>query len=237
MSDTWFAAPVVLSLRDEVNRLFPHRDKASDGIIGDPSHAARVSEHNPCWTCTGKFQGIVRAIDVDSGPDGDPNHDLVRELLNAVIGDPRVWYVISNRIIYSRTYGWAARAYIGDPHTNHAHISFQLGDGLFDTRPFFDTAKPRTTPPKISVHKAHEEFFRVAVERRQPRYSIDVRRCQRLMNARLGRDDVKVDGLVGPRTLARWADLERRYGGTGRPRVPDATVLRNANKGMFQIVD
>jgi hypothetical protein len=57
------------------------------------------------------------------------------------------------------------------------------------------------------------------------------------MNARLGGDDVKLDGLVGPRTLARWSDLEHRYGGTGRPRVPDTTVLHHANKGMFQLVD
>lgn len=233
MSD-WFPAPVIGSLLAEVNARYPHRDKASDGIIGDPSHAARVSEHNPCWTCTGQYYGIVRAVDVDSGPDGDPNHDLVRQLLHAVIGDPRVWYVISNRVIYSRTYGWQARAYTGaDAHTSHVHISFTF-EGCFDTSPFFAT-KRRTTPPKISVHKAKVEFLRV-VQGHQPRYSIDVLRCQRLMNARLGRDDVKVDGLAGPRTLARWGDLEHRYGGTGRPRVPDGTSLRHANKGMFQIV-
>lgn len=232
----WFAAPVIATLLDEVNHLFPHRDKASDGVIGDASHAARVSEHNPCWTCTGQFYGIVRAVDIDSGPDGDPVHDLRRKVLNATIGDPRVWYVISNGIIYSRTYGWQARAYTGpSPHFDHVHISF-LFEGCFDTRPFFAPSTPRTTPPKLSVRKAHDEFLRV-VQGAPPRYSVDVRRCQRLMNARLGRDDVKVDGLVGPRTLARWADLERRYGGAGRPRVPDATVLRNANKGMFQIVD
>lgn len=234
MSD-WFPAPVLLSLRDEVNKRFPHRDKASDGIIGDPSHQARVSEHNPCWTCDGKFHGIVRAIDIDSGPDGDPNHDLVRELLNAVIGDPRVWYVISNRIIYSRTYGWRARAYTGtDPHTNHVHISF-LFEGCFDTRPFFGTKTP-SSPPKISVHKARDEFLRV-VNGKSPRQSIDVLRCQRLMNARLAGPKLHVDGFAGPMTLNRWGVLERKYGGTGRPRVPDRAALTRANKGMFQIVD
>lgn len=234
MSD-WFAAPVVLSLRDEVNRLFPNRDKSSDGILGDASHAARVSEHNPCWTCTGKYYGIVRAEDIDID-DGDPGRDLRRMLLNALIGDPRVWYVISNGVIYSRTYGWEPRTYTGtNGHFHHVHVSF-LFEGCFDTRPFFEDTKKRTTPPKISVHKAHDEFLRV-VQGHVPRYSIDVLRCQRLLNARLGGDDVQADGYVGPKTLARWGDLEHKFGGTGRPRVPDRTILTRASKGMFQIVD
>lgn len=230
----WFPAPAVVTLVDEVNHLFPHRDKSSDGIIGDASHAARASEHNPCWTCTGKDYGIVRAVDIDID-DNDPTRDLRRMLLNNLIGDARVWYVISNGIIYSRTYGWRARAYTGtNGHFHHVHTSFLL-EGCWDTGPFFGL-KQRTTPPKLSISKAHDEFRRV-VDGHPARYSIDVRRCQRLMNARLGRDDVKVDGYVGPRTLTRWADLERRYGGTGRLHVPDTTVLHNANKGMFQLVN
>lgn len=233
MSD-WFAAPVIFELLDEVNTLFPHRDHSSDGIIGDASHQARASEHNPCWTCAGKNYGIVRAVDIDID-DNDPTRDLRRMLLNHLIGDRRVWYVISNGKIYSRTYGWEARAYTGtNGHFHHVHTSFLL-EGCWDTLPFFAPKRP-SSAPKLSVGKAHDEFLRV-VQGHAPRFSIDVRRCQRLMNARLGRDDVAVDGIVGPRTLARWSDLERRYGGTGRPRVPDRTVLRNANKGMFQLVD
>lgn len=232
MSD-WFPAPVIGSLLAEVNARFPHRDKASDGIIGDASHAARVSEHNPCWTCTGKFNGIVRAVDIDSGPDGDPTHDLRREVLDAVIGDPRVWYVISNGIIYSRTYGWAARKYTGsNGHFHHVHTSF-VRERAFDTQPFFAPAKPvRTKPVLLDISKVHDEFLRV-VEGHKPRYSVDVKRAQRLLTAR--GYDTKADGLAGDKTLNNWGRLEGTTG-EGRHRVPDGTVLRRVNRGMYRLV-
>lgn len=124
----YFLAPSLVALRNSINTEFPHRDKSSDGWIGDASHAARQSEHNPCWTCTGYQYGIVRATDTDID-DGDPGRDLRRELLAATIGHPAVWYVISNGIIYSRTYGWAARKYNGpNGHFHHVHVSINKNE-------------------------------------------------------------------------------------------------------------
>lgn len=119
----YFLAPSLVRFRDSINKAYPKRDKSSDGWIGDASHAARASEHNPCWTCSGYQYGIVRATDTDID-DNDAGHDLRKEILNSAIGHRAVWYVISNGIIYSRTYGWKARTYTGtNGHFHHVHIS------------------------------------------------------------------------------------------------------------------
>ena len=70
------------------------------------------------WCSTGGADGIVRAIDITAeGID-------VQALLKAVIGAYRVHYVIYDRTIYSRTYGWKARPYAGSsPHDQHVHVS------------------------------------------------------------------------------------------------------------------
>jgi hypothetical protein len=124
----YFLAPSLVAFRNSVNKAFPKRDISSDGWIGDASHQARVSEHNPCWTCTGYQYGIVRATDTDID-DGDASRDLRLEILNSAIGHPAVWYVISNGIIYSRTYAWKARKYTGENgHFHHVHISINKNE-------------------------------------------------------------------------------------------------------------
>lgn len=121
-------AQSLVALRNSINKAFPKRDKSSDGWIGDASHAARASEHNPCWSCTGYQYGIVRATDTDID-DNDPGRDLRKELLAATIGHPAVWYVISNGIIYSRTYNFSARKYNGsNAHTKHVHVSINKNE-------------------------------------------------------------------------------------------------------------
>lgn len=232
---SYFLAPAAVQLRDEINVMFPERDKASDGWIGDPSHAARRSEHNPCWYCSGRNYGIVLATDTDID-DRDPKRNLRVMLINELIGDPRVWYIISNGIIYSRTYGFRPRRYTGsNSHHKHVHVSFRLAKA-WDTRPFFEKAKkpkPRK-PPYLDISKLRDAML-VAVKGGKVEKSIDVLRYQRLMNARIGAG-LKVDGYAGEKTLNASARMERKYGGGGRPRVPDDKTIRNANKGMFRVV-
>lgn len=108
----WYLAASLVKLRQEINAKFPHRDKSSDGSVGDTSHAARRSDHNP------DNRGCVHAIDIDK--DGINVPALLRE----VIGDPRVSYVIWSRRIWDRAYGWRAQRYTGiNPHTHHVHVS------------------------------------------------------------------------------------------------------------------
>ena len=110
---SYFLAPSLVALRNEVNAKYPKRDKKSDGWIGDPSHQARKSDHNPDYA----DGGIVRAIDIDK--DGIN----VQAVLAAVLSDPRVSYVIWNRRIWG---GSRWRAYEGtNPHTGHIHVSIE----------------------------------------------------------------------------------------------------------------
>ena len=58
------------TVRAEFNTVFPKRDKASDGWIGDQRHQSGVSGHNPDRTGRAEYKDgdsldEVRAIDVD----------------------------------------------------------------------------------------------------------------------------------------------------------------------------
>jgi hypothetical protein len=111
-----YLVPCLAELRAEFNQLSPHRDKGSDGWIGDAAHQAHTSDHNP------DPQGRVLAVDIDStGPWPSPFGDIVESLR----GDWRLEYIIWDRRIASRSQGWTWRTYTGtsDPHTGHAHFS------------------------------------------------------------------------------------------------------------------
>ena len=79
-------APALVQLRNEINFLWPQRDKASDGCCGDSAHAARKSDHNPT-------NGYAHALDIDE--DLSPNVDLAW-LWNTWVKDPdpRIKYLI-----------------------------------------------------------------------------------------------------------------------------------------------
>lgn len=126
MPQPYHLAPSLAVLRSEINRLWPNRDRRSDGWIGDAAHSARVSDHNP------NERGSVNALDIDEdGPD-------MARLVTALIGDPRVNYVIYERTIYSRSRLWIPRPYYGsNPHDKHLHVSIrQTLAAEQDTRPW-----------------------------------------------------------------------------------------------------
>lgn len=87
------------------------------GWIGDVAHQAECSDHNP------DSSGVVHAIDpMVTGARAQAVVD------QALAHDGDLQYVIHNRVIWSRTVGFAARNYTGsDPHTNHVHISGKHG--------------------------------------------------------------------------------------------------------------
>ena len=137
---SWFLAPSLVKLRDEINAKWSNRDKSSDGAVGDTSHAARKSSHNPLWSAPGKWSGVVRAVDIDSNGKTGERTPLVDAVLGATIGDPRVWYVIWNRQIWSRTTNWKPKPYTGsNPHDHHVHVSLvEKSSAWGNTAAWFD---------------------------------------------------------------------------------------------------
>lgn len=125
---SYFLSPALSRLRDEANAAWPNRSKASDGWIGDASHSARKSDHNPDYG----DGGIVRATDTTN--DGiDVDHFIAR-----AIADPRTAYVISRGRIWQnpavyRNGGW--RTYTGaNKHNHHVHVSARHG-AAYDRNP------------------------------------------------------------------------------------------------------
>lgn len=181
-------APSLDRLFDEVDHLWPHRSRASDGWIGDAAHAARRSEHNP------DSRGIVHADDITV--DGiDKAH-----VLKALIGHPAVWYVIHDGRIWSRTYGWQAKRYTGpNPHTHHIHVSIRLDHDAEDWAGTWLGVARR--PP---VRSLHEGMRGADVAKWQRAFGIPADgifgpQTTAAVNAVKRRHGWPPDGILGPR--------------------------------------
>lgn len=121
---TWWLAPSLDKLGQEIDARWPKRNKASDGTRGDGRHAAKKSDHNP--DPTSKPPGIVRARDITHDPvRGVDCNEFVPWLIERCRRgvETRVWYVIWNGQIWSRTTDWRPRPEEG--HEHHAHISIR----------------------------------------------------------------------------------------------------------------
>ena len=203
---SYFLAPSLVKLRAEIDKRWPKRSKKSDGWIGDASHSARKSDHNPAWSASGKSRGIVRAIDVTSS--GIDANDVIRELMQ----DPRTYYIIHKGRIRSRTYDFANRRYTGsNPHNSHIHVSV-----LSTERAGFGTqawgivkaavAKPLTR--KISAAKVRAAF-RTASKGGVSSKVTHAKAIQTMLKKK-GCDPGKADGRIGPATFRAFRQFERR---------------------------
>jgi hypothetical protein len=144
----------------EVNAAHGNRSKVSDGGIGDPAHASRVSDHNP------NAAGVWRARDFTDDTTDD-NHDGLDDdmfdcdafaaALVAMYHAPDVHpamrsgaYTIWDYRIYSydrRDEGW--RPYGGsNPHDKHLHQSVATSASGYDsTAPWGVFAEPEDDMP------------------------------------------------------------------------------------------
>ncbi|MEU8636800.1 hypothetical protein AB0C38_31905 [Amycolatopsis sp. NPDC048633] len=121
---SWYVARSLDVLLGQLNAKAPNRSKVSDGSIGDASHSARESDHNPTST------GQVCARDFTNDPMGGLAGQWLADVLVAS-RDPRIKYVIFNhRIIDSRAgqHSWQWMPYSGaNAHEHHVHVSVFAG--------------------------------------------------------------------------------------------------------------
>lgn len=133
---SWKPSASVAQLLKEVNKLWPKRDKRSDGILGDSDHSNRVSDHNP-----DPKNGFVRALDIDkdlSVANKNASWELADQLREIAKTDGRIKYIIHMGQIASGTIPtrrWKWRKFSGNPHMHHIHVSF-TPKGDLDGKPF-----------------------------------------------------------------------------------------------------
>lgn len=197
----WRLARALDTLRAQVNEKWPTRSKNSDGSIGDVSHSARASDHNP------DDGGVVRAIDITHDPKcGFDSYAFADLLLRKQ--DKRLKYIISNSRIGSGPAGvqpgvW--RRYTGkNPHNHHCHISV-VGDARGDeTRPW-DIDGAIGPPPDVA-----DTYVPPPATLRKGAKGPAVQTMQGRLNAH--GDNIKVDGDFGPATEVALRLFQRRNG-------------------------
>ena len=141
----WRLARALEKLRAQVNDKWPNRSKASDGSVGDTSHGARKSDHNP------DRNGIVHAVDITHDPKTGFDSYAFADLLLAK-QDSRIKYIISNSRIGSGPWGvqpgrW--RKYTGsNPHDHHVHVSVLDGFAA-DRTTEWDIGALQTAAPDV----------------------------------------------------------------------------------------
>jgi hypothetical protein len=141
-------------LREQFDDSYPDRNRRSDGVVGDPRHVSRKSDHNP------DADGWVFAIDITADLNAHPEemHTITDDLRKlAKRGDRRIKYIIYDGRICSSILNWKWRKYTGpNPHRSHAHFSFtRLGknDSTFFQIPLLggteDAQRPETSSTKL----------------------------------------------------------------------------------------
>ncbi len=199
--------PCGVRLRSEINHRWPSRDRSSDGWIGDAAHAERASDHNP------NRRGVVDALDIDvDGID-------VALLIALLIRHPATHYVIYNRVIYSREYGWRARRYIGsNPHKKHIHwsclqtVAAENSATAWGVSAIVVVPVVRPLPANGPVEQSRAARLAAAMptQRRSDQATMMHARMQTLLEQAGYR--LRVDAVAGPGTIAALKAFQHARG-------------------------
>ena len=188
---SWRLARGLDRLRAQVNEKWPKRSKESDGSVGDTSHSARASDHNP------DSSGVVHAIDITHDPKTGFDSYAFADMLLAK-QDKRLKYVISHGRIGSGPAGpqpgvW--RKYTGaNPHDHHCHISIVSGSLADDVSDWdISLAAGAAQAPTASYEPPPPTL-------REGSNGEPVKRLQASLNAKGA--SLQIDGAFGPATKA-----------------------------------
>lgn len=222
MSRPWRLAKACETLRNQLDTLYPKRDRESDGGIGNAEHASRKSDHNP-WIVDGKY-GVVSAFDVDREIDSATKF-FSRTLADALRSshDERIKYLISDGQICSGAAGpdaWKWRPYTGvNAHKHHMHLSvraekryydsvapWSFGKGFHPLTPELVSLPPDTMRRgvlRLGSAGSDVHFLQVRLGvKADAEFGPQTDRALRFYQTH---NELKPDGIVGPAT---WAKLE-----------------------------
>jgi len=119
-------AKSLVTLREQINTLYPNRSKVNDGWIGDTKHSTRKSDHNP------NPNGVVQALDITHDVKNNLDSYKLADILKSN-KDIRIKYIISNGRIYNPSVSNTWRTYTGtNKHSQHVHISVSDNPKLYD---------------------------------------------------------------------------------------------------------
>ena len=189
---SYYRAPSLKNLYDEINKAYPSRSRASDGWIGDARHSARKSDHNPNSRCS------VNAMDITAkGID-------VNKVIQALIKHPSTNYVIHNRQIWSRVRGFTPVRYTGsNPHVSHIHISIlQTKSAETDDKKWLSSGTTPAVVPSKPVTQFPAYKAPVMKYSKTPKFDPRLKVWQTQMLKRGWRGLGKADGYFGKKTLA-----------------------------------
>lgn len=200
----WHLAKSLDTLRDQVNKLSPHRNKRSDGTRGDEAHAHRVSDHNP------DPSGTVHALDITH----DPLHGIdSQKLADSIVKsrDDRVKLIISNSRKISGPDGpapWVWRAYTGpNKHDKHVHISVRKGQSA-ESRVKWDLSEMGVIDGVDNPPSSEEGHPTIAKGTK----GNAVERLQKLLNAKGVGAHIVEDGDFGERTDKAVRAFQKKAG-------------------------
>lgn len=193
---SWRLARALETLRSQVNAKWPTRSKNSDGSVGDVSHSARASDHNP------DDAGVVRAIDITHDPKGGFDSYAFADLILKK-QDRRLKYVISNRRIGSGPAGpqpGAWRKYTGkNPHDHHCHISTVADARGDDTSQWDIDGNLTPTAGHVAAYVAPPATLRKGST------GEDVKKLQAALH-------IFIDGQFGPQTEMALKIFQKEHG-------------------------
>lgn len=233
---SWVVVPNLLEGRNQLDARFPNRDKGAEGTIGDTSHQASPSSHNPDESGSPEFsdhdgKDEVRAWDADKDlRDSSVTMEQVVQHLIAGARSGRFWwirYIIFNGRIWHRRDGFVTRTYTGsNKHTDHAHINSdftQAADTATGTDWGFNelgsgTPAPAPSNPAPSVRELHEGVKGDDVRQLQQFFKDNFPAYNRTVRVKRNQM-ISVDGDFGPQTKAWVVEFQRRAGGLSQDGV------------------
>lgn len=204
MSRPWRLAKACETLRNQLDVLYPKRDRASDGGIGNAEHSSRKSDHNP-WIVDGRY-GVVSGFDVDRELDPESKF-FSRDLAFALIAsrDSRIKYIISDAQICSGNGSmkpWVWRPYSGpNAHKHHMHISVRSEKMYYDDVSRWQFGKA-ATPPTPGLVMRPPPMTKLVL--RLGSAGTEVRFLQTSL-------EIKVDGDFGPQTDKAVRAFQRKH--------------------------